>query len=121
MINRRSFIANSGSSLIAGVASVASVAAIAPVINDVIPDSETTVCTQCKNFMNLEPTSPRKDVWYNHLCKTSPLPTKTDPYDGKKKPFASNSIGNEFFLEEKEGFKFCRDVNNGRCSKFQAI
>lgn len=28
-------------------------------------------CFGCKNFVNLEPDSPRRGVWYNHVCHIS--------------------------------------------------
>lgn len=64
-----------------------------------------TICIRCQNFRNLEPTGPRKDVWYNHLCTASPLPKVIDPYDGRLK-------------HEDQPFAFCRDINNGSCPLF---
>lgn len=79
---------------------------------------EVTVCTQCAHFMNLEPGSAREHVWYNHLCQATPLPKKVDPYDGKEKSYGVNDLGQEYYTENK--FQYCRDVNDGRCPKFQA-
>jgi len=76
-----------------------------------------TICTKCVHFMSLEPGSVRKHVWYNQLCKAAPLPTKIDPYDDNIKPFNINNFGNEYFTENE--FRYCRDVNDGNCPKFQ--
>ena len=76
-----------------------------------------TVCTTCLHFYNREPGGPREHVWYNHLCKASPLPTKVDPYDGVVKSYGMNDLGMEYFSGEK--FAYCRDVNDGKCPKWQ--
>ena len=76
-----------------------------------------TICTKCKYFENLEPGSVREHVWYNHVCKASPLPTAIDPYDGKRKSCGSNDLGGGYFT--KRAYQFCRDVNNGACPKFE--
>ena len=86
-------------------------------INQRKPKPEATVCTQCVHFINREPDSPREQVWYNHLCEATPLPTKVDPYDGKTKPYGSNDLGGEYFTENQS--RYCRDVNDGTCPKFQ--
>jgi hypothetical protein len=78
-----------------------------------------TTCKTCVHFRNLELSSVRADIWYNHLCMASPLPTKTDPYDGIAKPYGVNDFGNEYFAGHK--FKFCRDVNDGKCSKWEKV
>ncbi len=67
--------------------------------------------------MNLEPHSVRKDVWYNHLCKATPLPTKTDPYDGKVKPYNINDLGRTCFEDHR--FEYCSQINDGDCQKFK--
>lgn len=82
------------------------------------PKPEVTVCTACLHFVNLEPGSSRAHIWYNHLCKATPLPTKVDPYDGKTKPYSVNDLGDEHFTENE--FPYCRNVNDGSCPKFQA-
>jgi hypothetical protein len=62
------------------------------------------LCKNCRFLLNKEPNSPRRDVWYNHLCLASPV-VRLDFYDGPKKEF-----------------KFCRDVNtDGHCPKFSSI
>ena len=76
-----------------------------------------TICTQCVHFMNLKPRSPRAHIWYNHLCKATPLPTTIDP-DGKKRFYAVNDLGQEYFSDNQ--YQYCREVNNGNCPKFQA-
>jgi hypothetical protein len=76
----------------------------------------TTVCTRCRHFMNLDPHSCRADVWYNHLCLATPLPTRIDPYDGKVKPCGVNDLGTPYFSDE--AFQNCRYVNNGNCQKY---
>ena len=79
---------------------------------------EVTVCVQCKFFINLEPGSSREHVWYNHLCSATPLPKKIDPYDGKKKPWSRNDLGGEYFSDNE--FKYCKNVNDGKCPKFES-
>lgn len=79
----------------------------------------TTVCKWCLHLRNLEPEGARADVWYNHLCAASPSPTDVDPYDGKKKPFTSNTLGQRYFHDNE--FEYCRDVNDGHCQKFTAL
>lgn len=78
--------------------------------------TQLTVCTRCKHFLNKEPDSVRSDVWYNHLCKASPLPVDYDPYDGRLKPWDVNDFGMRYFA--REPYKYCRDVNDGTCAKF---
>lgn len=80
-------------------------------------DLQMTVCTKCKHFMNLEPGSVRTGVWYNHLCRATPLPTKFDPYDGKVKPYRVNDMGTEHFVHQR--YQFCRYINDGKCPKFE--
>jgi hypothetical protein len=76
-----------------------------------------SICTKCVNFFNKEPDSVRKDVWYNHLCKADPLPTDIDPYDGNRKPFTHNAMGDKCFTEDK--YSFCCDINkDGNCNNF---
>jgi hypothetical protein len=80
-------------------------------------ESKVTICTQCESFENLEPCSPCEHIWYNHLCKATPLPTKVDPYDGKMKSYIVNALGGECFTENK--FQYCQRVNDGKCLKFK--
>ncbi|HLC78659.1 MAG TPA: hypothetical protein VJH92_06045 [Candidatus Nanoarchaeia archaeon] len=81
-----------------------------------IGSTKITICTECTHFINLEPNSSRKDVWYNHLCSANKLPTKIDPYDGKKKPFGVNALGDAVFSDKPH--KYCRDLNEGNCRDF---
>lgn len=68
-----------------------------------------TICKNCTHFLNLEPGSPRADVWYNHLCKASPLPVVLNVVTGKMGPAI-----------EDEAYSFCRDINrDGNCEKFE--
>lgn len=76
-----------------------------------------TICKECKHFKNLEPNSARSDVWYNHLCKASPLPKTIDPMDGKLKPQSVNSLGMSYFSENE--FHYCRDINDGACKLYE--
>ena len=68
-----------------------------------------TICYKCKNFRNLEPTGPRKDMWYNHVCVASSKPNIFDPVTGKN---SSDSI------ELTDLYHFCRSVNKGECLKY---
>ena len=76
-----------------------------------------TICKQCKHFHNIEPTGPRKDIWYNHYCKAVDLPTAQDPLDGVVKPFSQNDLGRTIFLDEP--YPHCRDINDGNCKAFE--
>lgn len=79
----------------------------------------TTVCTKCAHFQNLDPGSDRRHVWYNHVCRASPLPKRVDPYDGKVKSFGVNDLGGKYVSEH--GLRYCRDVNDGKCPKFKPV
>ncbi|MGE0626815.1 MAG: hypothetical protein AB7O43_03260 [Hyphomicrobiaceae bacterium] len=79
----------------------------------------TTFCTKCLHFMNREPEGARKDIWYNHYCKASPLKRRIDPLDGVSKPHTTNSFGMHIFVDEE--YQHCRDVNDGNCPKFQPL
>lgn len=75
-----------------------------------------TICKECGHHLNLESRSVRKNVWYNQLCKASPLPLDTDPISGKKRAFTFNEFGNKYFTDFR--FQYCRDINKGECQKF---
>lgn len=77
-----------------------------------------TICTKCVHFFNLEPNSPRSHTWYNHLCCASPLPKAVDPFDGQEKPYRTNDIVRQYFVDKE--FEYCREINNGNCPKFTA-
>lgn len=79
--------------------------------------NQVTICTRCGHFLNLEPGSVREHIWYNHLCKASPLPKGVDPYDGKEKACSINAFGGRYFSDNE--FQYCRDVNDGNCQQFQ--
>lgn len=74
-----------------------------------------TICTQCAHHIQAEDIPSRQDIWYNHLCGASPLPTKIDPVTGKRAHYDENSIGEGPTMSE---FYYCRDVNKGNCPKF---
>lgn len=80
-------------------------------------NTQTTVCYQCKHFHNEEPTGPRKDIWYNHFCKASPLPIAMNPVTGEMQSKSSNDLGTTIYTDR--GFKFCRDVNDGNCELWE--
>ena len=82
-------------------------------------EKEFTICYNCMNFLNLDPNSARKDVWYNHLCTANRLPRKINPIKGKKEFYEINNLGNECFSDKE--FKYCRDCNNGKCKDFKPI
>ena len=75
-----------------------------------------TICYECTNFLNLEPNSPRRDVWYNHLCTANKLPSRISLTTGKKEYYAINDLGDEYSSDRE--FKYCRDCNNGKCKMF---
>lgn len=76
-----------------------------------------TVCLECRFFHNSEPNSTRSHIWYNHFCMAAPFPKTIDPYDGKLKPCQLNSLGDRYFPNHP--YKFCRDINDGRCPHFE--
>ncbi len=82
-----------------------------------VSDPKITICKRCKYFINIDPFSCRRDVWYNHLCRASPLPKKVDPYDGKMKSYRLDRLNRVCFTQHD--FEYCRDVNDGSCLKFQ--
>jgi len=92
---------------------------VVPFNRDKKPEQpEVTVCTRCVHFVNREPGSVREDMWYNHLCKATPLPVRIDPYDGKEKHYSTNDLGKEVFSRDE--FQYCREVNDGQCPKFKS-
>jgi hypothetical protein len=76
-----------------------------------------TVCKECKHFCNIDLDSPRADIWYNHLCKASPLPKGIDPTDGKSKSVSTNSFGTLYFSDDV--YHKCRDINDGSCRLYE--
>lgn len=80
-------------------------------------EDEITVCVKCANFLNKDPHSARKDVWYNHMCMAAKRTRVVDPYDGKIRYAGTNDLGGEYLTNEK--YLNCRDVNNGRCQYFK--
>jgi len=76
-----------------------------------------TICTECEHFVNKEPDTHRKDIWYNHFCLAHPLPIEIDPYDGKPKSASHNSLGMKHFTDRPLGY--CRDFNHGDCKEFE--
>lgn len=76
------------------------------------------ICKYCKHFLNKEPDSPRSSVWYNHLCKASPLELATDPVTGEQGYLQKNSLGMAYVTSDQ--FQFCREVNHGDCDLFES-
>ena len=75
-----------------------------------------TICKNCANLLRLEVGTLREDVWYNMLCKASPLPQKLDVVSGKSGYSSKNDFGQEYIGDNP--YKYCRDVNDGNCPKF---
>lgn len=75
-----------------------------------------TLCIECLNYINLDSNSPRKNAWYNHLCKANPSPTEINPFDGKEKPYSFNDFGSKIFHDKE--YDFCHNHNNGKCANF---
>lgn len=76
-----------------------------------------TICNRCTHFLNKEPDTVRKDLWYNHFCKASPLKKKKDFYDGKVKSVKINSVGVGVFTDDN--YAHCSDINNGNCELWE--
>ena len=76
------------------------------------------ICAKCANLMRLEPmSSPRYDVWYNLICKASPLAESVDLTTGGVGYKKVNDLGTEYYTENP--YEYCREVNtDGECSKF---
>ncbi len=91
-------------------------AKILPIKRNETPNGP-TLCVNCEHFANLEPGTPRADVWYNHLCLAHPLPKKIDFYDSQEKPYNINDLGMEILSHH--AYKNCRDINDGKCAKFK--
>lgn len=83
------------------------------------PEPPKTICGDCRHFLNREPTGPRSDVWYNHMCSASPRPDAIDPVTGKHGYAGKNDLGGAFVTDER--YMFCRDVNTGNCSLFDKV
>ncbi len=75
-----------------------------------------TICYACRHFKNLEPNSPRQDVWYNHICTASPRKQDKDPVTGRIMSVGVNAAGDTYYTEER--FAYCRDINKGSCEKY---
>ena len=79
--------------------------------------TNTTVCYDCKHFHNEETSGPRKDIWYNHYCKASPLPMEMNPVTGEIQATCTNDLGTKIYTDR--GFRFCRDINDGNCELWE--
>jgi len=82
-----------------------------------LENNKSPICINCLNFINLDPYSPRKDVWYNHVCRANPLPKKINPTTGNIDPYSINDFGSEYF--EDHEFEYCRKCNNGKCKQYE--
>ena len=80
-----------------------------------------TICVDCHFHTNLEPRSPRADIWYNQIC-TAPAverPQVQDPVTGKLAYSYFNDVGDEVFVDEPH--PHCRQINtNGNCLHYVA-
>jgi hypothetical protein len=76
------------------------------------------LCVNCANLIRKEPpSSPRYDVWYNLLCKATPLQEVVDPTTGKKGYAQANDLGRKIVTNNP--YEYCREVNmDGNCPKF---
>lgn len=77
-----------------------------------------TICQNCIYFQNIAKNGFNSDVWYNHLCKASPLPREINPTTGENVPVQFNSLGMKYV--SPNDYEFCRNVNDGNCPKYQA-
>lgn len=71
-------------------------------------------CYTCQHFKNSEPNGPRKDMWYNHLCKAAPLDVTINPVTGEACCKSRNDLGQEYYTNQM--FEYCREINKGDCS-----
>lgn len=79
--------------------------------------NKSTFCVNCANLMRGEPSSsPRYDMWYNMLCKASPLEESISPITGEIVYIQTNDFGKR--VESDKPYDYCRNVNNGSCRKF---
>jgi len=77
-----------------------------------------TLCIKCANHMRLENSdSPRYNVWYNQLCKASPLEEAIDPVTGESGYKDINDLGGIVFQDDTP-YQYCREINKGNCLKF---
>lgn len=58
------------------------------------------------------------EVWYNHFCGAHPLPLRRSLQTGELVRIGKNDLGGEYETDDK--FEFCRRINDGFCSKFEA-
>ena len=75
-----------------------------------------TTCKECKHFKNKEPTEPREDAWYNHLCTAHPREKIINPVTGIKGYSGVNFFGARYITDDP--YEFCRDHNDGFCKDF---
>jgi len=85
-----------------------------------IEKKEFAICYKCKNFKNLEPAGPRKNIWYNHLCMAIELPKEKDPVTGKVMHYSYNDLGGKYYADRAERFPHCRTTNkDGSCGYYE--
>lgn len=77
-----------------------------------------TICVRCKHFLDISGGF-NAGVWYNHLCKATPLPVAIDPVDGRTKAYGVNAVGTRYWVGKEEAYAFCRDINTGDCPKYE--
>ena len=75
------------------------------------------ICYECQHFHNAGAEGPRKDIWYNHLCKANPLEIGINPVTGKAQSVSKNDLGNTVY--SYRNFAYCRNINKvGNCPDF---
>ncbi len=82
--------------------------------------SEVTICVKCHYHQVKDPPKGHRgpyDSTWSHLCTASPLPRKIDFVTGREVYCGTNDLGTEYHSDQV--YKYCRDVNNGKCSKFR--
>lgn len=84
-----------------------------------IQNKEATICVKCRHHVNIEPSGPRSNVWYNHLCSHPEnfLKKTIDLVTGEVKYASKNDLGSKDLSEEQR--PRCRDVNDGECQHYE--
>ena len=79
---------------------------------------EPKFCSGCRFHHNLEPDSPREDVWYNNICKATSRAPAEDFITGRKGFLGCNDIGSVYITDVE--FEYCRSISiNGNCEYHQ--
>ena len=78
------------------------------------PAKPLTICADCKHMVRTEDNG----TFYGVLCGKSPYKIGIDPVTGLEVPFERDEYLR--FVPRMSRFRFCRDVNDGKCALYEA-